>query len=152
MTVRKADVDLRQGQYLVSTYSKTPMGVWVVDGLPAFLPDDATADQLGAAIRDALARCRDGIPELTRDSKPAQPLLDFLGLPNYATYMKGTRLVGVYSKTTDDSETIHVTPMRNEGARKGFTSIIEERQTFTYTSPEQLGAAVIKAFTKAISP
>lgn len=149
MTVRMVDVDLRQGQYLVSTYSKTPKGVWVVDGLPTFFPDDTTPDVLGAAIREALERSRAGIPELTRDSDPARPLLNLLGLRNYGAYMKGLRTVEIRSDLSDDTETINVTPMRNEGPRGGSTPISEERQAFAYTSPEHLGATVISAFRKA---
>jgi hypothetical protein len=150
MTARLVGVDLRQGQYLVSTYSRTPKGVWVVDGLPALFTEDTPADMLGVAIHEALERSRQGIPELSRDSDPARPRLDLLGLPDYATYAKGTRSVEVYSKLSDDGDTIAVTPTHNQGPRKGFTPIKQERQTFVYTSPEQLGTEVLKAFTKAV--
>lgn len=150
MTARLAGVDLRQGEYIVCVYSKTPKGVWVLDGIPSRLPEQSTAEQLGVVIREALDQSRFGVPELTRDSEPDRPLLDLLQLPDYATYAKGTRSVKVRSESTDDGETIVVTPRRNGGPRRGFTSISEERQELVHKSPEQLGAAVKDAFTKAV--
>src|SRR3979490_2391530 len=98
MTGQLAGVDLRQGEYIVSTYSKTAKGLWVLDGTPARLPQDSPADQLGVAIRAALAQARVGVDEPTRDSDPARPLLDLLQVPDFATYAKGTRSVEVYSE------------------------------------------------------
>jgi hypothetical protein len=150
MTGQMVGVDLRQGEYIVSTYSKTPNGVWVLDGTPARLPQDSAAGQLGAVIREALAQSRAGVDELTRDSQPSRPLLDLLQVPDFATYAKGTRSIEVYSEPSDDGETIELTPMRNEGSRRGFTPIDEDAQTFVYASPEQLGIAVVSAFSKAV--
>lgn len=92
------------------------MGVWVLDGTPARLPQDSAADQLGAVIREALAQSRVGVDELTRDSQPSRPLLDLLKVPDFATYAKGTRSVEVYSESSDDGEAVEVTPRRNEAA------------------------------------
>lgn len=150
MTARLAGVDLRQSEYIVCVYSRTPKGVWVLDGTPTLLPEESTADQLGLAVREALARSREGFPELTRDSMPSLPLLRLLHLPDFETYKKGTRSVWIRSEPADDGETLKVTPLRNEGSRGGYSSIIEERQTFAYESPGQLGRAVKDAFTKAV--
>jgi hypothetical protein len=146
MTGQLVGVDLWQGEYIVCTYSKTPMGVWVLDGTPARLPQGSAADQLGAVIREALAQSRVGVDELTRDSQPSRPLLDLLQVPDFATYAKGTRSVEVYN----DGETVEVTPKRNEGSRRGFTPMNDEMQTFVDASPEQLGTAVVNAFSKAV--
>jgi len=150
MTGQLAGVDLRKGEYLVSTYSKTPKGLWVLDGTPTRLPQDSPAHQLGVVIREALARSRVGVDEPTRDSDPAGPLLDLLQVSDFATYAKGTRSVEVYSEPSGDGETVEVTPRRNEGGRRGFTPIEDEMQAFVYASPEQLGTAVVNAFTKAV--
>jgi hypothetical protein len=146
MTGQLVGVELRQGEYIVSVYSRTPKGVWVLDGMPARLSASVPADHLGTTIRNALDRSRVGVDELTRDSDPARPLLDLLKLPDFATYAKGTRSVEVYR----DGETIEVTPQRNEGGRHGFTPIDEETQTLVNISSEQLGAAIIGAFDKAV--
>jgi hypothetical protein len=135
MTGQMVGVDLWHGEYIVCTYSKTPMGVWVLDGTPARLPQDSTTDRLGAVVRDALAQSRVGVDELTRDSQPSRPLLDLLQVPDFATYAKGTLSVEVYSEPSGDGETVEVTPRRNEGARRGFTPMNDEMQTFVYGSP-----------------
>lgn len=141
-----ASVDLRQSEYIVSTYSQTAKGTWVLDGTPARLPDSTSAEQLGVAVQTALTRSRAGVDELTRDSEPARPLLDLLDLPNFATYAKGTRSVEVYR----DGDTVEVTPRRNEGGRRGFTPLDDETRTFTETSTERLGTEVTEAFSKAV--
>lgn len=150
MTARLVSTDLRHGEYIVATYSRTPKGIWVLDGTPTLLPETSTDKQLGAAVRAALARSRTDFPEVTRDSRPARLLLEFLRLPDFATYAEGTKSVGVRSESTDAGETIKVTPRRNETPERGFTPIIEAAQTYVYESPEQLGAAVREAFTKAV--
>ncbi|HEV7651438.1 MAG TPA: hypothetical protein VGP26_25075 [Actinophytocola sp.] len=146
MTAQLASVDLRQDEYIVSTYSKTAKGLWVLDGTPTRLPQGSAADELGMAVLEALARARAGLDDPTRDSEPARPLLDLLGLPDFATYAKGTRSVEVYR----DGETVEVTPKRNTGGRAGFTPIDDGMETFAYDSPKQLGAAVVNAFVKAV--
>lgn len=146
---KRAEVDLRLGEYLVSTSSKTTDGFWVAEDLPTRLPQESSPPQLGEAVRAALNESRDGIQGPGIEGKPEQPLLDMLGLPDYATYAKGTRSVGIHATPSENGETIIVTPTRNEGPRRGFTPIKEERRTFTYESPEQLGAEVVRAFDKA---
>lgn len=148
---RRVGVDLREGQYIVGVFSQTTQRIWVLDGTPALFPGDSSAERLGLAVRTALARSRTGLPGITRDSKPGQPRLDLLGLPDFATYMTGTRSVEVHSESNEAGEiVIEVTPRRNEGPRGGFTSIAEEERTFVYESAEQLGTAVIDAFTKTV--
>jgi hypothetical protein len=149
MTGQLANVDLRQGEYLVSTYSRTAGGFWVLDGTPTRVPQETPPAELGKVIRAALDQSRDGLDDPGRDGNPAQPLLDLLGLPDYASYAKGTRSVEVYLEGSNDKETVEITPQRNQGGRKGFTPIDDETRTLTYESPEQLGTEVIKAFDKA---
>jgi hypothetical protein len=145
VTEQLVGVDLREGEYILSVFSKTGKGVWAMDGIPDRLASGVAASELGSAIEDALAQSRSGLPELAPDSKPSQPLLDLLYLPNYAAYVRGTRSVEVYR----DGDMIEVTPFRNEGARGGFTPIETEMTTLTLASPEQLAAEVLEAFKKA---
>lgn len=144
MTEQLVGVDLRQGEYFVLVYSKTTKGTWVLDGTPVRLDETATADQLGMAIRAALDRSRVGADELTRDAEPARPLLDLLKLPDFATYTKGTRSVEVYR----DGDVIEITPLRNEGGRRGFTPIEGESRTIDNASPGGVGTMVIAALGK----
>jgi hypothetical protein len=140
------NIDLRQGQYLVAVYSQTGMGVWVIDGLPTLLPQEIPTEQLGAMIKEMLDKSRFGLPELTRDSQPARPMLDMLGLRDYATYMKGTKSISVYL----EDHTIDITPEHNGGSRQGFTPILEAERTLTDdASAELLGAEVIASFDRA---
>jgi hypothetical protein len=139
-------VDLRAGEYLLCVYSKTAQGIWVLDGTPDRLPADTATAQLGAAVDNALQRSRHGVDELTRDSDPARPLLDLLGLPDFASYAKGTRSVEVYR----EGEDVEVTPRRNDGPRRGFTPLDEDMVTYSAASADRLGAEVITAFEKAV--
>jgi hypothetical protein len=148
MTGQLAGVDLRQGEYIVSTYSRTAKGLWVLDGTPARLPQTSADDELGLAVDVALGASRGGLDDPTRDSEPARPLLDLLGLADFASYAKGTRSVEVYRET--DGDTVEVTPRRNSGGRTGFVPIDDEMVSFGYDSPKQLGAAVVNAFQKAL--
>jgi hypothetical protein len=124
------------------------MGVWVIDDLPTLLPQDTPAEHLGATIREMLDKSRSGLPELTRDSQPARPMLDMLGLRTYTAYMKGTKSVGVRR----DDDKVSITPKHNGGGRRhGFTPILDAKRTLTDdASAELLGAAVIAAFDQAV--
>lgn len=146
MSIELVNIDLRQSQYLVTAYSRTITGLWVIDGLPTLLPQDTPAQQLGATIQEMLGKSRSGLPELTRDSQPARPMLDMLGLRSYAAYAKGTKSVSVYL----DDHTIDITPDHNDGRREGFTAILEAKRTLTDdASAALLGAEVIAAFERA---
>jgi hypothetical protein len=145
VTAHRITVDLREGEYILCVYSKTGKGVWFMDGPPDRLTLAVAAGELGAAILAALVRSRSGVDELSRDSKPAQPLLALLQLPNYAAYAKGTRSVEVYR----DGDTIEVTPFRNEGVRGGFTPMETSRVRLSSASPEQLAEEVRTALGKA---
>lgn len=149
MTDRLCNVDLRAGEYIVQPYSETEDGFWVLDGQPIRLASGASPGELGQAIRDALAVSRRDIANPPRDTDAARPLLEMLGLRDYATYARGTRSVGVRTADTPDGEQIKITPKRNGGPRTGFTPLKEHRVVFSYDSPGQLGKAVIEAFEHA---
>lgn len=145
MTGQMVGVDLWGGEYILCVHSRTAQGIWVLDGTPDRLPQDVEAARLGTAIQDALARSRTRLADLTRDSQPARPLLDLLGLPDFATYAKGTRSVEVYR----DGDTVEITPRRNDGARRGFTPLDADMTTLSGITPERLATEVVKAFDKA---
>jgi hypothetical protein len=67
-------------------------------------------------------------------------------VPDYATYVKGTRQVEVYR----DGDVAEVTPQRNEGGRRGFTPIDTDMQALSGPSPDQLGTEVVTAFSRAV--
>lgn len=149
MIARLSNVDLRAGEYIVQTYSQTEDGFWVLDGQPIRLPSDASPGELGQATKDALEVSRQDIANPPREANTARPLLEMLGLRDYATYARGTRSVGVRADDTPDGEQIKITPKRNGGARNGFTPLKEHQIAFSYDSPGQLGKALIEAFEHA---
>ncbi|WP_018680389.1 hypothetical protein [Actinokineospora enzanensis] len=145
MSEQLVGVDLRQGEYVVITYSQSRSGMWVLDGQPVRLPATADFERLGASVTDALDRSRTGLDDPVRGSKPSQPLLDAFGVTTYAAYTKGTRSVEVFRGPGG----IEVTPQRNEGGRKGFTPVPDETRAPADSSPGSVGDAVITAFGKA---
>lgn len=149
MSVRLCNIDLRDGEYIVDSYSKTSDGFWVGTGACTRLPVDTAAGRLGAAVRDALDRSEQGVPTPPRDADLARPLLEALGLKIYSEYARGTRSVEVAATDSGDGETVEVTPKANGGAKRGFTPIEEAVTSFAYDSPEQLGKEVVAALTRA---
>lgn len=122
------------------------MGIWVIDSLPTLLPQHTLVEQLGATIQDMLGRSRAGLPELARDSRPARPMLDMLGLRSYAAFTKGAKSISVHL----DGHAIDITPDHNGGSRDGLTPILEAKRILSDdASAELLGAAVIAAFEQA---
>lgn len=149
MTARLTTIDKYDGQdYLVTTMSRTREGFWVADGTPARLAASASPGELGAAVRAALDASREGIDKPPRDSSPAQPLLNMLGLADYGTFMRRAQQVEVYAEDTTDGETIEITPQRNAGPREGFEPLDDLTLRITYDSPGTLGAEVADAFTR----
>lgn len=148
MNRRLVNVYLRQGEYIISTHSRTKAGFWVLDGTPSRMRQASAPSELGAAILTALEKCREGLEAPGRDGTPSRPLLDLLGLTDYVAFLKGTRSVEVYIDASGTQEKVEITPQRNEGGRHGFTPVDEATSVFPYDSPEQLGNEVIEAFDK----
>jgi hypothetical protein len=145
MTEHAAAVHLRpNGEYLFEVSSLTINGFWISDGTPVVLAKGASVEQIGTAAREALQRSRQGIPAYDhRTQDPSRPLLDLVGLPTYARYARGVRMVDVSRNFDEGVHSIELTPQNNGGARSGFTPIGEHRLKVTYESPAQLGRAVL---------
>jgi hypothetical protein len=132
---------------LVDVSSKTVNGFRLSDGVPVRLQPDATAEQIGVAVADGLRRSREGTPAYDHKTMdPARPLLDLVGMPTYARYARGVRMVGVASDFENEIREFEVTPQSNGGTRDGFTALLERKRTYPYESPAQLGQAVLDAF------
>lgn len=143
--VRLASVDLRNGEYLVSTYSTTADGFDVMEGLPARLPGTALAGELGQAVIDALVRSREDIPTPGDLRNVTHPLLDMIGVRDYTSYARGVRQVSVI----EDENRITVTPTHNGGRSAGFTPKAEQAVEVLYRSPGRVGEAVVEALEHA---
>jgi hypothetical protein len=134
------------GEYLVDVSSLTVNGFLLSDGVPVRLPPGATAEQIGIAVAEGLRRSREGTPAYDHKTMdPARPLLDLVGMPTYARYAKGVRMVGVASAFENEIQEFEVTPLSNGGSREGFTELTERKRTYLYESPAQLGQAVLDA-------
>jgi hypothetical protein len=149
MTERLANVDLRRGEYIVQSSSQTVAGFWISTGTPVRFSSTSSAMELGQAVVEALARSKQGVETPPRDAKLSQPLLDLVGVRDYAAYMKGTRSIDVDAAETPDGQQMKITPTRNEGARGGFTPIAGKAVTIIFASPGQLGEAIVRAFEDA---
>lgn len=149
MSVALCNVDLHDGEYIVETYSQTVDGFWVGTGAFRRLGQQASAEELGRCVREALDRSEQGVPTPPADADPARPLLDALGYADYADYARGTRSVGVRATRTADGETVRVTPKKNGGPSRGFTPLKELAASFAFDSAERLGKEILAAFNHA---
>jgi hypothetical protein len=112
------NVDSRRGSLVVSSYSTTTAGFRVMNGWFVSLDDDVTDGDLGEAVLEALAHCRGGVPVPPRDSNPLRPLLDGVGVRNWAEYATDAKAVSVRS-----GDNLQVVPTENRGSRDGFVEI-----------------------------
>jgi hypothetical protein len=143
-----AHVDLRRGEYIVWSSSRTVNGMWVMNGRFRRLPKDTGASELGAAVEWALSGSTEGVPQppLRDAPSPFQPVLDALGVPSYAKYMAGTRSTTVER----DGRGLAVTPHRNAGARGGFVPMADEALHLDEPDTETLGTSVAEAVARSV--
>jgi hypothetical protein len=144
---RTADVDLRKGQYVLSSLSQTSDGFSIANGAYEVLDESVTDGELGAAVARMLDASRTGVPTPDLRSGPSAfaPVLAHLGVRSYGAFMKGTRHVGLEQT---DAGTV-VTPYRNGGAREGFVGIAEAAVQLTRPAMDELGRAVRAALDRA---
>lgn len=136
-------VDARRGELIVSSYSRTTAGFWVMNGHFERLDAGASAADLGSAVARRLSDSESGVYLPPRSGpSPFRPVLDALGVSSYAQYMKGASSVGV--AVTEGR--LAVTPKRNGGSRTGFVEIDDLTEQLGGVSPMELGEAVLRAF------
>lgn len=147
MTKHYVNVELQaDGRVFIGPYSFTENGPLIGDGLPTVVGsiDDPA---LGQVAVDALFRSNARVlPE--RDlynDPPDREFLAWLGLADYAEYVRGVRMVQLLSIFDDKISSVKLTPTKNGGARSGFTPLIEERVDVPCETPAQLGDAIREA-------
>ncbi|MEU8261968.1 hypothetical protein AB0C02_15260 [Micromonospora sp. NPDC048999] len=143
---RLAALDLRRGQYVAYSSSRTTDGMWIANGVFEILDGPADAPTLGAAVRRMLDASRGGVP--TPDFQgPSQfaPILDALGLRSFNGYARGTRHVHV----EQDTGAVTVIPTRNGGAREGFVGLAEHAVRLTDPGDAELGEALLAALDRS---
>lgn len=142
------DVDiLSDGRVLVQTNSRSDTRQWLPNGLPVALASLDDAEALGATVMEGIrASPMTVLP--TRDLRadpPDRELLAWLGVPDYATYAKGLRMVIVHGFFDEGEDHLIVTPQNNEGPRGGFTPMTEHRVKLFDLAPVTVGRAVQEA-------
>jgi hypothetical protein len=142
-----ASVERRKGEFIVTSYTQTPPGFWQMNGHFSRVPSDADARDLGQALLDALdASNQIPLRDIDASNDSFAPVLEELGLKNYAQYMKGAVSV---SLEVDNDDVLKITPMRNGGAREGFIEIADEARVLVDRSAGSLGSAVELAMAQA---
>jgi hypothetical protein len=142
-----AQIDLRHGELIVTSYSRTTAGFWVMNGKYARLRAGVDDHELGHTVDQALSASRDRVPVPPRRGPlPFAPVLDELQIDSYGSYMRGVRSVQV----ARSDAVVELMPMRNEGAQGGFVEIVENAEQLGSTSIEELGGAIRRAFVHAV--
>jgi hypothetical protein len=105
----------RKGRLFVTASHQTKAGFWVDDEHVVCL-NQPTHDELGRAIKMALDRSQNGVATPPPDARIEKPLLAAAGVGSWATFMKLSQHVSVFS----DGGSLKVTPHRNLGSKGGF--------------------------------
>ena len=138
-----ASVERRGVEFIVTSYTKTPSGLWEMNGNFSRVPSDADAKDLGQALLEALHESnRIKLRRVSASADSFEPVLTALGMKNFAQYMKGA-----VSVTVEDGKDgiLRITPMRNGGTREGFVEITDKARVLEDRSAESLGTAVGEA-------
>ena len=143
---KMADVDLRQGRYVLTSLSETIDGFSVANGAYELLDESVPDGELGAAVTRMLAASRAGVPtpDLRNGPSPLAPAYAALKVRSFRAYQKGTRHVSVAQ--TDAG--IVVTPSENRG-REGFVGVPDQAIPLAQPDQAELGRAVRAALARA---
>lgn len=142
-----------EGYFLVSS-AKTTAGLWQsVDEPPAFLGASTDPAQLGGEAAELLAEPRPSTAhpqreewtEATRRSR--EPIIRAANVRSWRAFISETALVEV-ERT---NKTFRVTPMKATPKPLGaFEPDLGQVNELASPSPEELGRAILQAFTAAI--
>jgi hypothetical protein len=110
-----ATVFVRQGSVYVVSSSQTVDGFWV-DKPPFFKCETFDAAETARMVKQALNQSRTGVPNPDRHAPPK--IVEFAGVKTYTAFLRGTLGAAV---DRSDEGVIKITPMKNEGGRRGFT-------------------------------
>lgn len=144
--IKTAGVDLRRGQFITYSNSRTRDGLWVANGVFEAMAQTAGDLNRGEAVRRMLDASTEGVPtpDLRRGPSPFAPILASVGLRTFAGYSRGTRHVDV----EQEDVRLVVTPSRNGGAEEGYVGMSRQSVVLLGPEPEALGAAVRSAIAK----
>ena len=139
-------VDQRGDELFVASYSKTVPGFWLMNGWLRRLALEISDEAIGVAIEEGLDASESEVEAPGRDTNPAAPLLEMVGVRSFGAYMRGTRSVGVVR----DGAGITVEPTRNQGSRGGFTPLPDRADVMQRPSRYELGRVVREALARAL--
>lgn len=130
-----ASIYLRRSRLLIHASSKTVTGV-VQAGEPVLvLPGDASDEDIGRSLRNAL----DGSQEGVADEEVLGRLLAAMDVKNWSQFVGGARSVAAF----EGGGVLRLQPRRNRGARTGFVAIPDSEVRIPVVSQaEEIGAAV----------
>jgi hypothetical protein len=134
----------RKGGLFVIASHQTKAGFWVDDEHVVCL-NQPTHDELGRAIKMALDRSQNGVATPPPDARIDKPLLAAAGVGSWATFMKLSQHVSVFS----DGSSLKVTPHRNLGSKGGFEPE-PDLAASSGDSTSALGQAVADLLSRAV--
>jgi hypothetical protein len=130
---------------VVSSYNEDIDGIWFLNGHVTRLSGECSAEDLGTAVREALAN---SIPDKRRSldvTKGApNPVVKAFSLRSYKAYMQGARSISIVQSETGE---VHLRPMRNEGRWFGYVEGKDKR--LAAYSDATLGTAVREVLEQA---
>lgn len=133
-----ASIYERKGMLFVSAEHRTQAGFWIGDEQLVSL-DQPTPEELGTAIKLALARSQNDVPTPSRDARLDRPLLKAASVGSWRTFMLMSKHVSVSS----DGNVLHIEPWRNAGVKAGFEPQTDRTvQCSASISSSQLGEAI----------
>jgi hypothetical protein len=136
---------------LVCAESKTSAGFWVIAEPYVVLPLATEPEALGNAVIEALSHSLGDVPTPKDWKALAQRRLKAAGTKSEKDFQSGSRLVAI----KQSSAGLTVEPHHNGGAhgeKKGFHELKELEVVLTSNaSHDQIGTAVLEAFTKCTS-
>lgn len=140
------NVDRRNSEFIVTSYTQTPPGFWQMNGHFSRIRPEGESNALGQAILDALdASNTVPLRDVDASDETFAPVLQALGLKRYTQYMKDVASVSV---EIGNDGVLKVTPMRNAGAREGFVEIVDRARALSDRSAGSLTVAVQEAMTQ----
>ena len=155
MAERLADVEERAGRLILTSSSRTAIGLWQYNGWFEVLDGGVSDAELGAAVAAALEQSTLREP----DDEAIDAVRRAVGARSYADLVRGTRHVSVAAlrrrvrrfPTPRFQDLVHVEPFVSEGPRGGFTPLGErDVELAADVGGEELGAAVRRALGDAV--
>ena len=140
---KRVSIYERTGTVYVVTSHQTQAGFWVDDEDVIMLRAPQPVD-IGAAVKAALTRSREGVPTPPASADLSAPLLAAAGVASWNSFIKMAKYVGV----RQNGDAIKVTPYRNLGGKDGFDPILD-KATSLPTGGVGLAVTVVRALEMA---